>query len=83
MRNITAQELKWLEEFMREQGKEAIADSYKQEEEELQIEFLEVKQIEENYKTLITKKPVKFSELSKDRQYHIKRTEVKSNKKVK
>lgn len=39
--------------------------------------------MKKEYKTLITKKPVKFSELSKDRQYHIKRTEVKSNKKVK
>lgn len=39
MRNITAQELKWLEQFMREQGKNSLADSYKSEEEELQIEM--------------------------------------------
>lgn len=38
-RSITPQELKWLEQFMREQGKEAIANSYKQEEEELQMEM--------------------------------------------
>lgn len=39
MRNITAQELLWLEQFMREQNKIALADSYKQEEEELQSEM--------------------------------------------
>ena len=39
MRNITAQELSWLEEFMRNQGKEGLANSYKSEEEELQREM--------------------------------------------
>ena len=39
MRNITAQELVWLEQFMREQGKEGLANSYKSEEEELQTEM--------------------------------------------
>ena len=39
MRNITSQELNWLEQFMRNQGKEAIADSYKSEREDLQREM--------------------------------------------
>ena len=39
MRNITPQELEWLEQFMREHNKIAIADSYKNEEEELQREM--------------------------------------------
>ncbi len=39
MRNITAQELKWLEEFMRSQNKEGLANSYASEEEDLQNEM--------------------------------------------
>ena len=39
MRNITAQELDWLEQFMREQNKIGLADSYKSEEEDLQMEM--------------------------------------------
>ena len=39
MRHITAQELKWLEEFMRNQSKDALANSYKAEEEQLQMEM--------------------------------------------
>ena len=39
MRNITAQELVWLEQFMREQGKEGLANSYKSEQFELQAEL--------------------------------------------
>ena len=38
MRNVTAQELKWLEQFMREQGKIGLAESYKNEENEQQME---------------------------------------------
>jgi hypothetical protein len=39
MRNITAQELKWLEEFFRERVQNGLADSYKSEEEDLQNEM--------------------------------------------
>lgn len=35
MRSITLRELEWLEQFMRQQGKAALADSYKREQEEL------------------------------------------------
>lgn len=39
MRNITAQELSWLAEFMEIQGKNGIAESYRSEEEDLQYEM--------------------------------------------
>jgi hypothetical protein len=38
MRYITAQELVWLEQYMHEQGKEGLAESYRSEEEDLQAE---------------------------------------------
>lgn len=39
MRQITAQELKWLEQFMREKGEQGLANKYCQEENELQNEM--------------------------------------------